>query len=184
MITKYPGTTIDVLSLKKGGSKLLFDGIFAASGITLSQLSNMTGLEPYLIQNWVKRKFVSRPVNKLYSKEQFARIIIINMLRETLQIESICNLLQIIAGPTEYEFDDLIKDDELYHRYFNMICDKNIDMLDKATVLKLAQEAAEDFEPQLPGGKEKLIRILQIMFYAHKAAKFRDRAKELLFALQ
>ena len=184
MITKYPGTTIEVLSIEKGGSKVLFNGLFAAGGVTLSQVSNMTGLEPYLIQNWVKRKFLSHPKNKVYNKEQFARIVIINMLREILQIESICSLLQVIEGPTSNELDDLIKDDELYHRYFNMICDKNIDMLDKATVLKLAQEAAEDFEPKLPGSKDMLIKILQIMFYAHKAAKFRDRAKELLFTLQ
>ena len=61
MQKKYPGTTIEVLAMQKGGSRILFDGIFAAGGITLSQVSNMTGLEPYLIQNWVKRKFVSSP---------------------------------------------------------------------------------------------------------------------------
>ena len=83
MTKKYPGTTIEVLAMQKGGSRILFDGIFAAGGITLSQVSNMTGLEPYLIQNWVKRKFVSSPVKKLYSRQQFARIIIINMLRTT-----------------------------------------------------------------------------------------------------
>jgi len=51
MITTYPGTTIEVLSLQKGSSRTLFNGIFATGGITLSQVSNMTGLEPYLIQN-------------------------------------------------------------------------------------------------------------------------------------
>ena len=55
MQKKYPGTTIEVLAMQKGGSRILFDGIFAAGGITLSQVSNMTGLEPYLIQNWAKK---------------------------------------------------------------------------------------------------------------------------------
>lgn len=184
MATKYPGTTIEVLTLRKGSSRILFDGIFAAGGITLSQVSNMTGLEPYLIQNWVKRKFVSSPVKKLYSKEQFARIIIINMLRESLQIESICNLLQVIGGAIDNEFDDLIKDDELYHRYFDMICEEDIDISDKVNVLKIAQSAAEGFEQQIPGSKDKLVRILQIMIYAHTAAQLRDSAKELLSTLQ
>ncbi len=183
MITKYPGTTIEVLSIEKGGSKVLFNGLFAAGGVTLSQVSNMTGLEPYLIQNWVKRKFLSHPKNKVYNKEQFARIVIINMLREILQIESICSLLQVIEGPTTSTLDDLIKDDELYHRYFNMICEKDVDMLDKATVLKLAEEATEDFKSTYPGGRQKLIKILQIMFYAHKAARLSDRAKELISSL-
>ncbi len=181
---KYPGTTIEVLTIQKGSSKLLFDGIFAAGGITLSQVSNMTGLEPYLIQNWVKRKFVSSPVKKLYSRAQFARIIIINMLRESLQIESICNLLQVIGGEVDNEFDDFIKDDELYHRYFDMICDGEIDLSDESVVLKTAQNAAQGFEEKIPAAKQKLARILQIMLYAHTASKLRDSAKELLSTLQ
>lgn len=184
MATKYPGTTIEVLEFRKGNSKVLFDCIFAAGGITLSQVSNMTGLEPYLIQNWVKRKFVSPPIKKLYSKEQFARIVIINMLRESLQIESICNLVQIIGGDIHDEFDDLIKDDELYHRYFDMICDDCPDVSNKANVLKAAQAAAADFEQQTDGTSDKLVRILQIMLYAHRAAELRDSAKELLSTLQ
>ena len=184
MTTKYPGTTIEVLHLRKGSSKVLFDYIFSAGGITLSQLSNMTGLEPYLIQNWVKRKFVSPPVKKLYSKEQFARIVIINMLRETLQIESICNLIHIIGGDIHDEFDDLIKDDELYHRYFDMICESCIDSSNRSNVLQAAQTAAEGFEQQIEGTKDKLVRILQIMFYAHRASELCNSAKELLSTLQ
>ena len=181
---KYPGTTIEVLELKKGNSRQLFDGIFAAGGITLSQVSNMTGLEPYLIQNWVKRKFVSSPVKKLYSKQQFARIIIINMLRESLQIEAICNLLQVIGGEVDNELDDLIKDDELYHRYFDMICEVEIDISNKSDVLTAAQNATQNFEEQIPAARQKLVKVLEIMLYAHEAAKLRDFAKELLSSLQ
>ena len=49
MANTYPGTEIEVLSFKKGDSRKLFDGIFAAGGITLSQVCNMTGLEPYTV---------------------------------------------------------------------------------------------------------------------------------------
>lgn len=184
MQKKYPGTTIEVLAMQKGGSRILFDGIFAAGGITLSQVSNMTGLEPYLIQNWVKRKFVSSPVKKLYSRQQFARIIIINMLRESLQIEAICNLIQVIGGDIDNDSDDLIKDNELYHRYCDMLCDETIDISDKSAVLKAAQNAAEGFEEKNPAEKQKLVRILEIMLYAHTAARLRDSAKELLSTLQ
>ncbi|MBQ7034499.1 MAG: DUF1836 domain-containing protein [Clostridia bacterium] len=184
MATTYPGTTIEVLSLSKGSSKILFDGIFAAGGITLSQVSNMTGLEPYLIQNWVRRKFITPPVKKLYSKEQFARIVIINMLRESLQIEAICNLIHVIGGKIEDTTDDLIRDDDLYHRYVDMISDQKIDPSDQASVLRAAQTAAEGFEEQMPGAKTKLIRILQVMFYAHAASRLRDSAKEILSTLE
>ena len=184
MVTKYPGTTIEVLELRKGNSRILFDGIFATGGITLSQVSNMTGLEPYLIQNWVKRKFVSPPVKKLYSKEQFSRIVIINMLRESLQIESICNLIHIIGGDIDDQFDDLIKDDELYHIYVDMLCDLSIDATDELSVRKIAENAAKDFEQEVAGTRKKLVRILEIMFYAHRASQLRDFAKELLSTLK
>ena len=96
MAIVLPGTTIEVSQVYKGTSRTMFNGIFAAGGITLSQVSVMTGLEPYLIQNWVKRGFVSPPLKRQYSKNQFARIVIINMLRESLQLDKICGLLSYI----------------------------------------------------------------------------------------
>ena len=68
MLNTFPGTVIEVSEIKKGASKVLFDGIFATGGITLSQVSVMTGLEPYVIQNWVKRGFVASPVKRVYGR--------------------------------------------------------------------------------------------------------------------
>ena len=179
MIRTFPGTTVEVLRLEKGSSKTLFDGIFAAGGITLSQVSVMTGLEPYLIQNWVKRGFGSSPVKRLYSREQFARILIINMLREVLQIERICGLIRVLG--TE---DDLIGDDELYHRYVDMIAEEGMDTIDRETVCRSATHATEDFEERFPDGKKQLERILQVMLYAHAAAQVRGAAEEILSTIE
>ena len=120
MVKTFPGTTIEISKLEKGSSLLLFDGIFATGGITLSQISVMTGLEPYLIQNWVKRGFLSSPVKRVYSREQFSRIVIINMLRESLQLEKICGLIHLIGGKPDNKEDDLIGFEELYHRYVDI----------------------------------------------------------------
>ena len=182
-MSTYPGTTIEVLEFKKGSSKVLFDGIFAAGGITLSQLCSMTGLEPYVVQNWVKRKFVASPVKKLYSKQQFARIVIINMLRETLQIDAICGLINIIGGEIDDTTDDLIGDDELYHIYVDMIAGKSIDISKSDAVKSVVKDAVKDFVPRVPGDKRRLEHILQVMLYAHTASKLRDNAKEILAAL-
>lgn len=183
MATTYPGTTIETLSIAKNSSKILFEGIFAAGGITMSQVSNMTGLEPYLIQNWVKRKFLSSPVKKLYSSEQFARILIINMLRESLQLEAICNLIDVIAGEPNDKSDDLISDEELYHRYVNMISEWDIDPYNKEIILKRAELATENFEETNIGDRQKLIKILQIMLYAHASSKLKENAREMLSSL-
>ncbi len=179
----YPGTTIEVLELKKGGSRQLFEGIFAAGGITLSQLSNMTGLEPHVIQNWVKRRFVSSPVRKMYSAQQFARIAIINMLRDTLQIESICNLINVIGGDIDNPTDDLISDNELYHRYVDMISDGTIIISDDVSVKQAVAQAVADFKPRIESDRAKLQYVLQVMLYAHSASKLRDSAKEILAKL-
>ena len=184
MSCTFPGTTIEASSLRKGSSRLLFDGIFAAGGITLSQVSVMTGLEPYLVQNWVKRGFVSSPKKRLYSRGQFARIIIINMLRESLQIERICSLIQVIGGILEDDSDDLISDDELYHRYVDMISDGEIDINNEASVKEAAQRATEGVEERIPGANRQLIRILQAMIYAHSASRLRKLSEEMISSMK
>lgn len=184
MSTTFPGTTIEVSSIKKGSSKVLFDGIFATGGITLSQVSIMTGLEPYLIQNWVKRGFLSSPVNRVYSRQQFARVSIINMLRESLQIEKICRLLQVISGEPNDRSDDLIGDDELYHRYVDMLSAGDLPLGDHNAVIRASEEAVADFKEPFAGARKQLVRILQVMFYAHSASKLRDTSEKILSTLE
>ncbi len=180
MATTFPGTTVEITKFKKGASKALFDGVFAAGGITLSQLCIMTGLEPYLVQNWVKRGFVSSPKNRVYSRQQFARVVIINMLRESLQIEKICNLIKVIGGELEDTADDLICDEELYHRYVDMISECEINFSDREAVLAAAERASENFNGNGIDAKKKLVSILGVMLFAHEAARLREEAEEII----
>ena len=183
MVTTLPGTTIEVSRLDKGVSRMMFDGIFAAGGITLSQVSVMTGLEPYVIQNWVKRGFVSSPQKRQYSKNQFARIVVINMLRESLQIDKICGLLQYINGVLNDESDDIISDSELYHMYTDMIAENEMSVSDSSSVEAAAVSATINYiEPQA-GAKLRIIKILQVMSYAHFASLSRKAAEEMLSRL-
>lgn len=183
-MTTFPGTTIEVSKLSEGCSKVLFDGIFATGGITLSQVSAMTGLEPYMIQNWVKRKFISSPVKRLYSREQFAGIIIINMLKEALHIDKICGLIDVISGPTDSELDDLIRNNELYHMYVDMLSDPQLKIDDMDTITGAAQRATALYIEKIPGSKAQLIKILTVMLYAHSASRLRKNAEETLSSLQ
>ncbi|MBR6650326.1 MAG: DUF1836 domain-containing protein [Clostridia bacterium] len=183
MAVVLPGTTIEVSRLEKGISKTMFDGIFAAGGITLSQVSVMTGLETYLIQNWVKRGFVSSPQKRQYSKNQFARIVIINMLRESLQLDKICGLLQYINGVLDDENDDIISDSELYHMYADMIACGGMSVSDRESVESAAVKACEEYEEKQAGAKKRIIKILQVMAYAHFASLSRKAAEEMLARL-
>ncbi len=184
MSTTFPGTTIEVSKIEKGCSRQLFDGIFATGGITLSQVSIMTGLEPYIIQNWVKRGFVEPPKNRVYSRRQFARAVIINMLKEALKLENICSLIHIIGGDTADTSDDLILDDELYHRYVDMLSQSEINLSDPVSIATAAATAAEEIEEKIPGTRKKLATILQVMLYAHSASQLRASAEEMLGSLK
>ena len=179
----YPGMTVETLEYKKGSSKQLFDSIFAAGGLTLSQVCIMTGLEPYLVQNWVKRGFVSSPIHRMYSRNQLARIVIINMLRESLQIDQICELISITTVTLNDERDDIISDDELYHKYVDMLAENRIDISDSASVEAAAKRTAEEFGDWLPVSKTQISGILQVMAYAHFAGQLRRNAQNIFSSL-
>lgn len=180
MLKTFPGTAVEVSKLEMGSSRQLFDGIFATGGITLSQVCIITGLEPYLVQNWVKRGFVSSPQKRVYSRVQLARIIIINMLREALKIEDICLLINVIGTDTEDTSDDLIFDDELYHLYVDMIATGKVNIVDPTSVATMADSTVQNFEERIAGTRKKLSHILQVMLYAHAASRLRDSAEDML----
>ncbi len=184
MATSLPGTTIEVSGIKKNSSRVMFEGIFAAGGITLSQVSVMTGLEPYLIQNWVKRGFVSSPRNRQYTKSQFARIVNINMLRESLPIDSICSLLSYVNGDLKDQSDDLIDDSELYHIYVDMISQFDSVTVENKAIENAAKAAVEDYNETVKGAKQRIIKVLQIMAFAHYASICRQTAEKMLTGLE
>ena len=93
-------------------------------------------------------------------------------------------MIDVIRGEPDDKSDDLIGDEELYHRYVNMIAEWDFDLYNKSDILKRAELAAEDFEEKSIGDRQKLIRILQVMLYAHASSKLRDTAREIFSTLQ
>ena len=177
----YPGTTIEVIKLERSGSRRLFDGIFATGGITLSQVCTMTGLEPYLVQNWVKRGFLSSPIKRVYSRGQFARIVIINMLREALQLEQICELVRNIGHS-----EGGVADDELYHAYVDMVADGSIDLDNSTAILAVSKKAASELVARMDTDCDvsKITEILRIMIYAYAASQLRKSAELIIANLE
>lgn len=164
----FPGTTIEVSTLQKGSSRILFDGLFAAGGVTLSQVSIMTGLEPYIIQNWVKRGFVSPPQRRQYTKEQFARIVTLNLLRDSLQLEKICSVVSRVGD-----------DCELYHRYVDLLATGEALTTDHAALQEAATAIAAVDAPTLAAA-QCFSRMLQVMAFAQRASLSRRTAEELI----
>ena len=73
-----PGTVLWIPRQEADRVQEKLSALFLAGGISLSQVAEVTGLETYTVQNWVKRGFLPPPVNKKYSLEHLCRIININ----------------------------------------------------------------------------------------------------------
>ena len=56
-----PGTVLRIERDNADGVEEMFSSMFLAGGMVLSQVASITGLEPYTIQNWVKRGFLPPP---------------------------------------------------------------------------------------------------------------------------
>ena len=174
-----PGTTLKIKRTDADRVEGLFSSMFMAGGMVLSQVASVTGLEPYTVQNWVKRGFLSPPERKRYSKNQLCRIISINMLKNVLPLETICALLGYVNGKLDEEGDDIIDDAALYFLFVRLA--GRIRQLDDPEQLHLAlEEGLTDYEEPLPGAKERIEKAMKIMLTAHLAARMRQAAEDML----
>ncbi len=184
MMKTLPGTTIEMDVPNAAAAKDFLDNAFLCGGLMMNQVARLTGLEPYMIQNWVKRGFVSPPQKKLYTKRQFCRIVIINMLRDVLQIEKITALLSYINGRLDDESDDIIDDSELYVYYIAAVSEIDAPIFDKETFLAHIEKITADFKAPFPGARERLNNVIAIMFNAHLASTFRKVADDIFNNLE
>lgn len=175
LIQYYPGTRVPV------SDECLLTGIFrVTSGITLSQVCEITGLEAGTIQNWVKRGYVNPPIGRKYKKGQVARIIIINMLRETLALEKIAKILSYANGDLLDRSDDIMDDSDIY----KCLCDVLIPaerrgVIDIKGLFAMIESYLTDFVEPYPGAKKKLELVLKIIMCAWESAYFKKYATHL-----
>ena len=174
-----PGTTIQIRREDADHVEDTFASMFLAGNMALGQVASITGLEPYTVQNWVKRGFLSAPVNRRYSIKQLCRIIQINMLKNILSLETICGLLEYINGRLDEEADDIIDDAQLYFLFVKLAAHaKQLD--DPGTWEKAMAEALADYQEPVPGAKERIEKTLRIMLTAWIAARMRQEAEKMI----
>lgn len=159
------------------------EAMFMGGGIVLSQVAAITGLEPYAIQNWVKRGFLTAPVKKRYSLRQLCRILNINALKGALQMEQICGLLGYVNGHLDDESDDIINDTQLYCMFVRLTARaKELDSPEECQ--QLLQQQLKDYAEPVPGAKERVQKALRIMLTAYLATRMAQEATKMLQQLQ
>ena len=178
-----PGTVISIPREESDRVEERFSSLFLAGGMVLSQVANISGLEPYTVQNWVKRGFLPPPENKHYSLRQLCLILNINMLRASLALEKVGVLLSYVNGRLDDTADDIIDDAELYFLFVRLAARAR--QLDDPALWRQAMDAAlADYREPVPGARERVEKALQAMMTAWVAAQMRQQAENQLARLE
>ena len=177
-----PGTTLTGLRSNADRTPELFQTMFLPGGMTLSQVTGITGLEAYTVQNWVKRGFLPSPVNKRYNMEQLCRLININILKGTMPIEQIVKLMGYLNGNLADESDDLVDDTMLFFLFVKLAARARYIGGTKAWDDALV-EITEDYVEPIPGARDKLIRVLKIMLTVYCANALKAQAEAMIAQL-
>lgn len=162
---RIPGTVLQIEKENADGVEDMFSSMFLAGGMVLSQVASISGLEPYTIQNWVKRGFLSPPQHKRYSINQLCRILQINMLKSVLPLEQICGLLSYINGKLDEENDDIIDDARLYF-LFVRLASRAKELDNPQSWEKAMKDALAQYQEPVPGARERIEKALRVMLTA------------------
>ena len=180
MLEYLPGTTLPVTKEAPEDAFASLSPIFAVSGggLLLSQVTEMTGLGASTIQNWVKRGWVSSPVNKRYSEVQVSRILLINLLRPAMRLEKIVRLLRYLNGSVDSREDDIIPEPKLYSLLCAMLFElSGCDKITHESIVTLIESRLEGYEGPVPDAAERLKTALSIMLMNMAAAMLMQQAE-------
>lgn len=179
-----PGTVLSVDADRPQAAEEVFSSLFLSGGLVLSQVTQVTGLEPYIIQNWVRRGFLAPPKQRKYTRRQLSRILMINALKSTLSIEQICKLLSYINGALDDEGDDTIDDTELYGAFVLVAGSmQKHGLTSESEMNRLIADGLKDYKESIPGAKERIEQALRIMITAWRAAQLQTKAQSMMNAL-
>lgn len=153
---------------------------YITDGIMLSQIREICGIDGSTLQNWTKRGWVANSHNKRYSIDQLARILIINMMRDSVQLERIASLLQYVNGRAGDPSDDIIPESELYDYLCRIIDELMSDSDGIPNVRELIKKTLETYVEHTSGARQRLENACEIIICAYFAAMVRQKANSLL----
>lgn len=168
-VNNIPGTILNRDKMDGAtGLEFLDKVFFITDKIMLAQIREITGIDGTTLQNWLKRGWVGTPNKKSYTKEHLARILIINMMRDTMQLSRIIFILQYVNGKSEE--DKIVKESVLY----GYIC-KVLDRLSEngeisgAGIDGIISDVLSDYEELVSGAGRRLsvgIKVITITYYS------------------
>lgn len=170
MLDKLPGTVLNFSEQAEGNAFSLIEPILTATGgITLSQLTAITGLQGSTIQNWIKRGWVSATEGKKYTERQVIRILLINILRNSMKLEDIANLMAYINGRVDDLSDDILHDKELYNLLCRLICilDRDNAYDPSEITVEIDRNLGAEYDGE---ARKRLKKVLFIMIMGYRSS--------------
>lgn len=180
MLEYIPGTVMHKSKMGNvTGIDFLHKIYYISDGIKLSQVKEITGVDGTTLQNWVKRGWLLNPVNKAYGIDQLARILIINMMRDTVQLSRISFLLKYINGSVESRDDDIIQESVLYDyicKVLEIWCSQGLGQDLYMTI----REVTAGYSERFTGARRRLERALDIIVRAYQATLIKRYTDSLI----
>ena len=178
MKSYFPGTVIERNG--QDARSFLFSIFAVTKGLMLAQVREITGLDTPAIQNWINRGWVARPVEKRYSMDHLARIMIINMLRDVMKLDHISVLLTFINGRTEDASDNIVSESDLYC-YLCSILDKVSfeEVLSEEEFFALVEKEISDYQEPWPGARRWLRDGSQVILIYYAVSSIKKKADGL-----
>lgn len=163
------------------GKAFLQQVFFVGKTVMLSQIRQISGVDGTTLQNWTRRGWVMKPYMKKYTMDQVAHILIINMLRQCLQLERIVFLMEYINGDLEDTTEDIIRDTDLYD-YICRIIDRLMmgENVNLASVRRCVSEMTQNYAEPVKGAKNRLTSALEVIVTAYFAVEIKTQADVLL----
>lgn len=178
MKSYFPGTIVE--RGEQDARSFLFSIFAVTKGLMLAQVREITGLDTPVIQNWINRGWVARPVEKRYSMEHLARIMIINMLRDVMKLDHISVLLTFINGQTEDTSDSIVCEADLYC-YLCSVLDKVSfeEVLSEREFVSIIERETADYQEPWPGAKQRLVDGMRVILIYYAASIVKKKADGL-----
>ena len=179
-----PGTTLKFNEqAREEAFSIISPVLEATGGLTLSQLCKLTGLTGSTIQNWIKRGWVAATHGKKYSRKQVLRILLINMLRNSMKLEDIARLMEYVNGDVEDTSDDIIDDDVWYNILCRIIFTAEDEgAFDAGTVKKLISRELSQctHEIHIRSDEYKLHNAMFIMVMGYRSSCLKNEMEKVL----
>ncbi len=178
--THIPGTIMDKSRMGNvTGMEFLNKIYYITDGIMLAQIREICGIDGSTLQNWTKRGWVASAHSKRYNKNQLSRILIINMMRDSMQLDRISGLLTYVNGKADDTSDDIISESELYDCLCRII-DQLVENEQVGDNLGgVISRELEGYEERSPGARRRLERACEIMIMAYYSSLVKQSANSM-----